>query len=107
MDKADLSFSFQDGYSFGEAFWCAVVSVTVAGSISLALIFHYLLGYEAEGEDAVEVRMEGRKFMLSVTVFMVILGFQALAFSRLEAWSYSDAICELAFRITQHQRISC
>ena len=58
-----------------------------------------MLGYDIKQDDnpadTIDVRMEGKKFMLSVTVFMVILGFQALAFSRLEGWSYSDAICEL------------
>ncbi|ORX33742.1 hypothetical protein BD324DRAFT_653796 [Kockovaella imperatae] len=84
------------GYSFSEGFWCAVVSVIVAGTISLALLLHFLLGYDIREEenplDVVDVRAEGRKFMLSVTVFMVVLGFQSLAFSRIEHWSYSDAI---------------
>ena len=59
-------------------------------------MFHYVLvvDHDDKGSDATEVRLEGRKFMLSVTLFMVILGFQSLAFSRLEGWSYSDAICE-------------
>jgi hypothetical protein len=38
------------------------------------------------------VRLEGKKFMLSVTFLLVIIGFQSLAYSQLEGWLYSDAI---------------
>lgn len=81
------------GYSYAAGFWCAVVSVTDAVFISFALLFHFLLAFRKENQqDMAEVRREGRKFMLSVTFFLIILGFQALAYNRLEGWSYSDAI---------------
>jgi potassium channel subfamily K len=81
-----------DDWVFAEGFWCAVVSVIDSGIISLALIFHFFLCFGKENEDSTEVRHEGQKFMLSVTAFLVILGFQALAFNRIEGWAYADAI---------------
>jgi hypothetical protein len=47
---------------------------------------------KTEQEDEREVRLEGKKFMLSVTFFLAIIGFQALAYSQLEGWLYSDSI---------------
>jgi potassium channel subfamily K len=43
-------------------------------------------------DDETEFRLQGRRFMLSVTFFLVVIGFQAFAYSRLEGWLYSDAI---------------
>ncbi|RSH94166.1 hypothetical protein EHS25_003969 [Saitozyma podzolica] len=47
---------------------------------------------KTEQEDEREVRLEGKKFMLSVIFFLVVIGFQSLAYSQLEGWLYSDAI---------------
>ena len=69
-----------------------MVSVIDAGVISIALLFHYFLAFGNPGEDTSEVRMEGRRFMLSVTLFTAILALQALVFCEIEGWSYTDAI---------------
>jgi potassium channel subfamily K len=69
-----------------------VVSVCVAGLITLALIVHFCFAFNKSDEDTIAVRLSGRKFMLSVTAFMSIIALQALAFSRIENWSYSDGI---------------
>ena len=34
------------------------------------------------------IRIAGRRFMLSISLLMFLLGFEALAFSRLEGWSF-------------------
>ncbi|ORY28329.1 hypothetical protein BCR39DRAFT_535524 [Naematelia encephala] len=81
-----------NGYTYAEGFWCAVVSIIDSGIISIALLFHYFLAFGRENHDTNEVRLEGRKFMLSVTWFLVILAFQSLAFCKIEHWAYSDAI---------------
>lgn len=83
-----------DNSDFSEGFWCAVFSVLIAGSITIALILHWLLGkvHPMDSGDDSESRMTGRKFLLSVTGFTVLVGFEALAFSQLENWRYLDAI---------------
>lgn len=83
-----------DGYSFAEGFWCAVISVIDAGIICITLLAHYFLAFGGEDESAREVRTEGRRFMLSVTVFISILALQSLAFCKIEEWAYADAICK-------------
>jgi potassium channel subfamily K len=80
------------GYEFTEGFWSAVVSFADVAVITLALIFHYIFAYGKGKADETEVRLEGKKFMLSVTFFMVIIAFQSLAYNQLEDWKYSDAI---------------
>lgn len=80
-----------EGYAYTEGFWCAVVSMIDSGIISIALLLHFFMAFRS-AEDSVEVRIEGRKFMLSVQLFLIILGLQACAFYKLEGWEYSDAI---------------
>lgn len=79
------------GYSYVEGFWCAVVSVIDSGIISFTLLIHYFFAFGRQ-EDSMEVRREGKRFMLSVTLFISILAIQSLAFSKIEKWAYSDAI---------------
>jgi potassium channel subfamily K len=82
-------------YEFTEGFWCAVVFVVDTGIICIALVFQYVFDFSFGGTDQneeTEVRLEGRQFMLSVTLFLIIIGFQWLAYSKLEGWFYSDAI---------------
>jgi potassium channel subfamily K len=70
-----------------------VVSVCVAGIISLALLVHFCFAFNRPQDDEPpSVRSSGRKFMLSVTIFLSIIALQSLIFSRLENWSYSDGI---------------
>lgn len=83
------------GYQLTEGFWCSVISVVNVAVICIALLFYYIFAFgfgKAEQEDEREVRLEGKQFMLSVTSFLVIIGFQSLAYSQLEGWLYSDAI---------------
>ena len=79
------------GYRYEEGFWCAVVSVIGAGTISVMLVLHYVFVYQHR-DDVAEIRLEGKRFMLSVTLFVVILALQALVFSRIEGWTYLDGI---------------
>lgn len=69
-----------------------VVSICVAGIISLALLIHFLLAFKKPEEDTVAVRKSGQKFMVSITIFISIIALQALVFSRLEHWSYAGGI---------------
>jgi potassium channel subfamily K len=82
-------------YQLTEGFWCSVVTVVIVAVICIALLFYYIFAFsfgKAEQEEETEVRLEGKRFMLSVTIFLVIIGFQSLAYSQLEGWLYSDAI---------------
>jgi potassium channel subfamily K len=82
-------------YEPTEGFWCAIVSLLDAGVICIALVFHYAFDFSfgpMDDDDETELRLEGRKFMLSVTFFLLVIGLQAFAYSRLEGWLYSDAI---------------
>ncbi|KAL7423995.1 Potassium channel [Cryptotrichosporon argae] len=81
-----------NGYTYDEAFWCAVVSLIVSGMITFVLIFHYIFAFGRPAIDRKDVRQEGRKFMLSVTAFMVLLAIQSLVFCKIESWAYLDAI---------------
>ncbi|WWC69262.1 uncharacterized protein I206_103200 [Kwoniella pini CBS 10737] len=92
-----------EGYTYLEGFWCAVTSIIDAGIISITLLFHYFFAFgseirekrknDREGEDGqVDIRSQGKTFMLSVTAFISILAVQSLVFSRVEHWSYSDGI---------------
>jgi potassium channel subfamily K len=92
-----------EGYQYSEGFWCAVISVIDAGIITVALLFHYFFAFGKKMEDTEEVRLEGRKFMLSVTFFMGILAIQSLVFCKLEDWLYSDAICKLIQHLSIRQ----
>lgn len=69
-----------------------MVSICVAGIISLALLIHFFLAFNKPEKDTTAVRKSGRKFMLSITIFMSIIALQALVFSRLEHWSYTGGI---------------
>ncbi|RXK36226.1 hypothetical protein M231_06496 [Tremella mesenterica] len=80
------------GYQFAEGFWCAVVSIIDAGIISIALIVHYFFAFGKSSEDTSEVRSEGKRFMISVTIFLTILALQSLVFCKIEHWAYSDSI---------------
>lgn len=80
------------GYSFDEGFWCAVVSIIDAGIITILLLLHYFYAFRPGGDHDLDLRMQGRQFMLSVTAFLGILAIQALAFSKIEGWSYLDSI---------------
>lgn len=79
-------------YTYDEGFWCGVVSVIIAGIISICLLLHYTLAYKHDHADSKKLQLTGRKFMMSITVLFVLVGFQALAFSRLEHWKYFDGI---------------
>ncbi|GFZ48419.1 hypothetical protein JCM24511_06167 [Saitozyma sp. JCM 24511] len=82
-------------YQPTEGFWCAVVSLMDAGVICIALVLHFALDFSfgtIDDDDETELRLQGRKFMLSVTFFLLVIGFQAFAYSRLEGWLFSDAI---------------
>ena len=83
------------GHEYSEGFWSAVVSLADAGVISIALLIHYFGAFGDEdyaNSEEVEIRMQGRQFMLSFTAFIIIIGFQALAFSQLEGWNYLNSI---------------
>lgn len=82
------------GSEFSEGFWCAVMSVIIAGSITFALFLHYLLCLitPLSAETGQDLRLTGRKFLVSVTAFTILIGLEALAFSQLESWRYLDAI---------------
>ncbi|RSH91590.1 hypothetical protein EHS25_008959 [Saitozyma podzolica] len=82
-------------YEPTEGFWCAVVSLMDAGVICIALVLHYAFDFSfgtIDDDDETELRLQGRKFILSVTFFLLVIGFQAFAYSRLEGWLYSDSI---------------
>lgn len=75
-----------------EGFWCGVVSVIIAGINTVCLILHYHFAYKHDDVDSKKLQLTGRKFMLSVTGLFVLIGFQGLAYNRLEGWKYFDAI---------------
>ncbi|CAK9784042.1 unnamed protein product [Cutaneotrichosporon oleaginosum] len=79
-------------YTFDQAFWAGVVSVIIAGIISTCLFLHYVFAYKHDHAESPKLLVTGRKFMLSITGLFVLIGFQALAFSRLEGWKYFDGI---------------
>lgn len=64
----------------------------MAGMCTFSLLFHYVFAFGHPEDDREDLRMTGRKFMLSETFFMFLLGMQALAFNRLEHWTYLDSI---------------
>jgi potassium channel subfamily K len=68
------------------------VSVIIAGIISTCLLLHYVFAYMHDDDADTKLQITGRKFMLSITGLFVLIGFQALAFSRLEGWKYFDGI---------------
>ncbi|KAK8869612.1 hypothetical protein IAR55_000179 [Kwoniella newhampshirensis] len=82
----------QSGYSYSEGFWCAVVSVIDAGIISITLTLHYFEAFGSDKHDTSDVRAEGKKFILSVQLFMAILAIQSLVFCKIENWTYADGI---------------
>ncbi|GFZ48406.1 hypothetical protein JCM24511_06154 [Saitozyma sp. JCM 24511] len=68
-------------YEFTEGFWCAVVSLVDIGVICIALVSHYIFDFSfgtMDQDEETEVRLEGRRFMVSVTLFLVVIGFHAL-----------------------------
>lgn len=77
---------------YDEGFWCGVVSVIIAGIISTCLLLHYTLAFKSNDAESKKLQLTGRRFMMSITIFFVLIGFQALAFSRLEQWKYLDGI---------------
>ena len=80
------------GYSYDEGFWCAVVSIIDSGIIVIVLLVHYIYFFREKEEADVDVRMQGKQFLLSVTIFIGVLAIQALVFSKIEGWSYVDSI---------------
>ncbi|WOO81374.1 Outward-rectifier potassium channel TOK1 [Vanrija pseudolonga] len=80
------------GYSYDQGFWCAVVSCVISGFISFCLLVHYILVFGRPEWDKEEIRLEGRKFMLSVTTFIGLIGIQAMVFNFIEEWGYLNAI---------------
>ena len=80
------------GYSFREGFWCAVVSIIDSGIIVAVLLIHYIYFFREKAEADVDVRMQGKQFLVSVTIFIAILAIQALAFCQIEEWTYLDSI---------------
>ncbi|KZT43256.1 voltage-gated potassium channel [Sistotremastrum suecicum HHB10207 ss-3] len=85
-----------DGFTYLEAFWCAVVSVILSGFITIALLIHWIVAFHpSQKEERVtssEVRITGRHFMLQVTWLVSAIGLGALIFSRIEDWLYFDGI---------------
>ncbi|KIR71224.1 potassium channel protein [Cryptococcus deuterogattii CA1014] len=79
-------------YQYLEGFWCAIVSFIGSTIISFTLLFHYFLAFGHSKSDNWDVRSQGRRFMLSVTAFIAILGVQSLVFSRIEHWEYVGGI---------------
>lgn len=81
------------GWAYTEGFWCAVVSLIMSGVIASALLFHYIFAFgKVDVEDGDDLRLTGRKFLVSVTFFMFLLGIQGLAYNRMEHWAYLDAV---------------
>lgn len=82
------------GFQYEQGFWSAVVSLIIAGIISIALVFHYFGTFRRhEDKDAVDIRQQGKTFMLSVQFFLSIIALQALVFSKIEDdWSFLDGI---------------
>jgi potassium channel subfamily K len=80
------------GYSYREGFWCAVVSIIDSGIIVAVLSIHYMYFFRQKAEADIDVRLQGKQFLLSVTIFITILAIQALVFCKIEGWTYLDAI---------------
>ena len=78
----------EPGISYGEGFWCAVISLLVATVIVFLLTLHYwheVSGHEGEDptENQVQVRIAGRHFMLQTTLFVSTVGLLALFMPRI------------------------
>ncbi|KAL1411067.1 Potassium channel [Vanrija albida] len=80
------------GFQYDQGFWCAVVSCIISGIIAVCLLLHYVLVFGRPEYDLEEIRLQGRKFMLSVTTFIGLIGIQALVFNFIEGWGYLNSI---------------
>jgi potassium channel subfamily K len=87
------------GYSFLEGFWCAVVSLIASALVAFALVAHMILEWRRAKQDGAkeqhihrQVRVAGRHFMLSTTLFLALDALTALVLSRVEGWSYLQGI---------------
>jgi potassium channel subfamily K len=77
-----------------------VVSLVTSAIVLALLLFHFfteyrhrqLKGPQSERDIHRQVRVSGRHFMLSTTLFIAWIALMALVFSRIERWSYLDAI---------------
>lgn len=80
-------------YEYLQGFWCAVISAVLASSCALMLLAHYLNEFNpsvALKNNA--IRLEGRSFMINVTLLIVSIGVQGLIFCKIEHWTYLDGI---------------
>lgn len=81
------------GYSYTEAFFCAIASVCLAGIISVLLLLHYANNFaRSTPGSGLEVRITGRQFMLSITFLVFVIGMQALIYQECEHWGYFNSI---------------
>jgi potassium channel subfamily K len=96
-------------YSFLEGFWCAyvhpspslaghkvdaydsTVSLITSGLVTALLVYHFFTDYlrQRKGPEHMQhvhrqVRISGRHFMLSTTLFIAWIALMALVFSRIE-----------------------
>ncbi|KAI5115764.1 hypothetical protein M0805_001205 [Coniferiporia weirii] len=87
----------EPGISYGEAFWCAVISLLISAVIVALLLVHYFLLFRKgkglpQSDLEKEVRIAGRHFMLQNTLFISTIGILALFMSRVEKWTYLQGI---------------
>ncbi|KAG8985727.1 hypothetical protein FRB94_005465 [Tulasnella sp. JGI-2019a] len=79
----------QDGRTYDEGFWCAVVSDVAAGIIFLLLLLHWFFNSSRKDTELKQnLRIAGRHFMLQSTMFLALVALSALIFSRIENWTY-------------------
>lgn len=78
------------GYAYDEGFWCAVLSVVLAGFISLLLLFHVFF-HDNDLPDE-EIRFQGRAFITSELTLFGLIALQALIFSQIEGWAFLDGL---------------
>ncbi|KAG8784636.1 hypothetical protein FRC12_018470 [Ceratobasidium sp. 428] len=93
----------QPGFSYGEGFWSAVVSLIASGIILFLLLLHWAVEFRtdqgskksspgAAAHTRLQLRVAGRHFMLQNTMLMALIALMALIFSRIEKWSYLEGI---------------
>ncbi|PWN22633.1 hypothetical protein BCV69DRAFT_280225 [Microstroma glucosiphilum] len=78
------------GYAYDEGFWCAVLSVILAGFISFLLLFHVIF-HDNDLPDE-EIRFQGRAFITSELTLFALIALEALIFSQIEGWAFLDGI---------------
>ncbi|KAF8594433.1 voltage-gated potassium channel [Ceratobasidium sp. AG-I] len=92
----------QPGFSYGEGFWSAVISLLAAGIILALLLLHWVVEFKAKpSENAgpetpahtkLQIRVAGRHFMLQNTMLISLIAFTALIYSKIEGWTYLQGI---------------